>query len=161
MVKAISNTSPLLYLYRIGAIHWLPYLFSEVLIPKAVQIELQIGRDKGYDVPNISNYAWLTIINPKFMPYEWLALELGNGEVAAMSLAMEHSGCIVLLDDMLARRTANLAGLHVWGTLKVLLEVKSRGLIHSIKPYVQELNKAGMWISGDVKLRILTLAGEI
>jgi predicted nucleic acid-binding protein len=33
MPKAISNTSPLLYLYRVGTIHWLPQLFEEVWIP--------------------------------------------------------------------------------------------------------------------------------
>ncbi len=33
MAKAISNTSPLLYLYRIEMIGWLSQLFEEVWIP--------------------------------------------------------------------------------------------------------------------------------
>ena len=37
MSKAISNTSPLLYLYRIGAIDWLPSLFDEVWTTEAVR----------------------------------------------------------------------------------------------------------------------------
>ena len=45
MPKAISNTSPLLYLYRIGGIDWLPQLFDEVWTPEAVKNELQVGRD--------------------------------------------------------------------------------------------------------------------
>jgi predicted nucleic acid-binding protein len=40
MPKAICNTSPLLYLYRIGAIEWLPKLFDEVWTPSAVTDEL-------------------------------------------------------------------------------------------------------------------------
>ena len=32
---AISNTSPLLYLYRVGALDWLGVLFEEVWIPGA------------------------------------------------------------------------------------------------------------------------------
>lgn len=36
-----------------------------------------------------------------------------------MALALENSDRVVLLDDMLARRTAQVAGLQVWGTLKV------------------------------------------
>ncbi len=96
MPKAISNTSPLLYLYRIGA----------------------------------------------------------------MALALENPDRIVLLDDMLARRTAQVAGLQVWGTLKVLLEAKSQGLIEKIEPYVTNLSDAGMWVSAEVKHRILILAGE-
>lgn len=41
MLKAVSDTSPMLYLYRIGGIEWLPQLFSEVWIPEAVKNELQ------------------------------------------------------------------------------------------------------------------------
>ncbi len=160
MPKAISNTSPLLYLYRIGGMDWLSELFDEVWTPEAVRNELQDGRSKGYDVPNPDDYSWLKIVNPKSTPSEWLALDLGAGEIAAMALALENSDRIVLLDDMLARRTAQLAGLQVWGTLKVLLEAKSHGLINQIEPYVAKLSDSGMWISDEVQQRILKLAGE-
>ncbi len=106
MLKAISNTSPLLYLYRIGGIDWLPKLFDEVWTPEAVRIELQVGRNKGYDVPDPDDYSWLNIVDPKSTPSEWLALDLGTGEIAAMALALENRDRVVLLDDMLARRTA-------------------------------------------------------
>jgi hypothetical protein len=33
MPKAISNTSPLLYLHRIDVLDWLPMLFSEIWVP--------------------------------------------------------------------------------------------------------------------------------
>lgn len=160
MPKAISNTSPLLYLYRIGAINLLPKMFDEVWTAEAVKNELLAGRSKGYDVPNPEDYSWLNIVNPKSMPSEWLALDLGAGELGAMALALENPTRIVLLDDMLARRTAQVAGLQVWGTLKVLLEAKSQGLIEKIEPYVTNLSEAGMWVSAEVKQRILILAGE-
>jgi len=160
MLKAISNTSPLLYLYRIGAINWLPELFDEVWIPEAVKNELLAGRSKGYDVPNPDDYPWLSVVNPKSMPSEWLALDLGVGEIAAMALALENPKRIVLLDDMLARRTAQVAGLQVWGTLKVLLEAKSRGLVDKIEPYITKLSESGMWVSAEVRQRILKLADE-
>ena len=160
MLKAISNTSPLLYLYRIGAINWLPELFDEVWIPEAVKNELLAGRSKGYDVPNPDDYPWLSVVNPKSMPSEWLALDLGVGEIAAMALALENPKRIVLLDDMLARRTAQVAGLQVWGTLKVLLEAKSHGLVDKIEPYITKLSESGMWVSAEVRQRILKLADE-
>ena len=47
MPKAISNTSPLLYLHRVEALHWLPELFDEVWIPGAVRGELKAGKGKG------------------------------------------------------------------------------------------------------------------
>jgi predicted nucleic acid-binding protein len=160
MPQAISNTSPLVYLYRIGAIEWLPKLFDEVWTPEAVKNELFVGLNKGYDVPNPMNYSWLKIINPQSLPSEWLTLDLGGGEVAAMALALENPTRIILLDDMLARRTAQAAGLQVWGTLKILLEAKSQGLITKVEPYVTNLNQAGLWVSAEVKQRILFLAGE-
>lgn len=160
MTKAISNTSPLLYLYRIGAIEWLPKLFDEIWTPDAVKSELLAGRGKGYDVPNPVDFNWLQITNPKSTPSEWLTLDLGAGELAAMALALENPKHVILLDDMLARRTAQAAGLQVWGTLKVLLEAKSQGLVDKIKPHVTELNNAGMWVSSETKHRILVLAGE-
>src|SRR6266540_1927915 len=160
MLKAISNTSPLLYLYRIGVIDWLPKLFDEVWTPEAVKNELQDGRGRGYDVPDPADYPWLNMVNPKSMPSEWLALDLGTGEIAAMALALENPSHVILLDDGLARRTAQVAGLQVWGTLKVLLEAKSQGLVDKIAPYVTNLSEAGMWVSAEVKKRILVLAGE-
>jgi len=160
MLKAISNTSPLLYLYRIGGIDWLPRLFEEVWIPDAVKNELQVGRSKGYDVPNPEDYPWLKVVNPKSIPSEWLALDLGPGELTAIALGLENPERIVLIDDLLARRIAKAAGLKVWGTLKVLLEAKSQGLIDTVKPYVSKLSDSGMWISAEIRKRILKLAGE-
>jgi predicted nucleic acid-binding protein len=160
MLKAVSNTSPLLYLYRIGSIEWLPRLFNGVWIPEAVKDELQAGRSKGYDVPNPDDYSWLKVVNPKSTPFEWLALDLGPGEIAAMALALENPDKVVLLDDLLARRTAQAAGLQVWGTLKVLLEAKSHGVITNVEPFVSKLSDSGMWVSAEIKERILKLAGE-
>lgn len=105
-------------------LEWLPKLFEEVWTPNAVRSELEVGRSKGYDVPYLAGILWLKLVNPKTMPSEWLSLDLGIGEIAAMSLALENPSHVILLDDMLARRTAKAAGLDVWGTLKVLLEAK-------------------------------------
>lgn len=160
MLNAISNTSPLLYLYRIDALKWLPSLFAEIWIPGAVVFELQEGRQKGYDVPNPSDYNGIKIIEPKMIPSEWFAVDLGAGELAAMSLAMEYPENIILLDDALARRTAKAAGLNVWGTLRILLEGKSHGLIENVKPQLNLLEDGGMWVSEGIRQRLLALAGE-
>jgi len=112
-----------------------------------VLAELEEGRLRGYDVPDGASL-------------NWLALDLGAGELAAMALALERREHIVLLDDALARRTAQAAGLEVWGTLRVLLEAKSAGLTSRIEPFVDELAKAGLWLSDDLRRRVLALAGE-
>lgn len=160
MLNAISNTSPLLYLYRIDALKWLPSLFAEVWIQGAVVFELQEGRQKGFDVPNPSDYNWIEIVEPKMIPSEWFAVDLGTGEIAVISLAMDYPDNVILLDDALARRTATAAGLNVWGTLRILLEAKSQGLMENVKPQVNRSEEAGLWVSEGIRQRILTLAGE-
>jgi len=81
MPKAISNTSPLLYLCRGGVLGWLPELFSEVWVPDAVVLELGEGQRRGYDVPSPSDYGWLREVKPRAVPSEWLILDLGAGEL--------------------------------------------------------------------------------
>lgn len=122
--------------------------------------ELREGQQKGYDVPTPNDYVWLQIVEPHSVPSEWLTLDLGMGELAVLALALENPGRIVLLDDGLARRIAQSAGLTVWGTLKILLEAKSHNLTDSIKPLVDRLKGAGMWVSNDIRKRVLALAGE-
>jgi len=160
MPDAITNTSPALYLYRIGALDILPQLFERVWIPNAAVLELKEGRQRGYDVPDPVDFPWLQVTDPRSMPSEWLALDLGAGERAAMALALENPDRVVLLDDTLARRIAQAAGLQVWGTLKVLLEAKSQGMVESIAPLVNRLQDTGMWISDEIRQRVLALAGE-
>ncbi len=66
MTDVISNTSPLLYLYRIGGIDWLPCLFNEIWKPSVVKNELLAGRIKGYD--DIMPIYWGRSILPRWMP---------------------------------------------------------------------------------------------
>jgi predicted nucleic acid-binding protein len=160
MPEAITNTSPMLYLYRIGVLDWLPQLCDDIWMPRAVVDELQDGRRKGHDVPIPSAYAWLQVVEPRVVPSEWLALDLGAGELAVLAIALEHPQRVILLDDGRARRIAQAAGLTIWGTLKILLEAKSQGLTDLIEPQLDRLRDAGMWMSEAIRQRVLALAGE-
>lgn len=160
MPEVVADTSALLYLYRISALDWLQSLFATIWVPVAVVLELQAGLQQSYDVPDPTTYAWWQIAEPQAVPTELMDLELGTGETAVLALALERSDCVVLLDDALARRTAQSLSLTVWGTLKLLLEAKSHGLTESITPFVDQLRDSGMWISDDLRQRVLELANE-
>lgn len=121
---------------------------------------MEEGERRGFEVPKPDDLAWLLRVDPRSVPSEWLALELGAGELSALALALEHHDRVLLLDDGLARRIARAAGLTVWGTLKVLLEGKSRGFVVGIAPLLRELKEAGLWLSDDIVQRILVPAGE-
>lgn len=74
--------------------------------------ELEIGRERGYDVPMIDGLTWIKRVNPSHLPQEWLVSDLGKGELATLALALEHRENVLLLDDLLARRIAQAAGLE-------------------------------------------------
>ena len=160
MPDAITNTSPMLYLYRIGRLEWLPQLCDDLWIPQAVVDELETGQQKGYDVPIPGDSPWLQVVEPQAVPSEWLALDLGAGELAVLAIALNHPQRVIILDDSRARRIAQAAGLTVWGTLKILLEAKSQGLTEFVAPHLDRLREAGMWMSDAIRQRVLALAGE-
>ena len=161
MLRAACSVSPIIYLYRIGILDWLPMLFDEILMPTVVLEDLLSAKFIGFDVPSPFDLPWVSYDDPQItVPSAWVSLDLSSGEVAAMSLAFENPDCTVLLDEPMGRRAASLVGIKYWGTLKILLEAKKRGLIGSIAPYVDRLGKTGIWIVGETRQRILKLAGE-
>lgn len=129
-------------------------------MPSAVATELETGRAQGYNTPDMTSYAWVKIMEANPPPSEWLSLDLGAGELAALALALQHRDRVVLLDDALARKLAQAANLQVWGTLRILLEAKTQELTPTIKPWLTALAAAGMWLSQDIQRRILALANE-
>jgi predicted nucleic acid-binding protein len=161
LTRATCSVSPIVFLYRIGALDWLPALFDEIWMPSVVLDDMLQARFRGYDVPSPFDLPWVQYEDPQLtIPYAWVSLDLSSGEVAAMSLAFENRDCIVLLDEPIGRKAARLVGIHYWGTLQILLEAKKVGLTESIAPYVDRLGKTGLWIVGETRQRILRLAGE-
>ena len=59
---------------------------------------------------------------------------LDAGESEAIVLAQQLNARYVLLDDGLARRKARLIGLHMTGTLGILLMARETGLIPAVRP---------------------------
>ncbi len=161
MAKATCSISPLIYLYRVRALDWLPKLFEEVWMPTVVLEDMLEARFIGYDVPSPFDLPWVQYEDPELtVPAAWMSLDLSSGEVAAMSLAFENRDCIVLLDDPLARHAAKNVGIQYWGTIKILLEAKARGLTEKIAPYVDTLARSSLLLSDENRRRILALAGE-
>jgi hypothetical protein len=161
MTDAVCSVSPVMYLHRIGALEWLPKLFTRVIMPSVVLEDLLEGRFIGYNVPSPFDLPWIQYEDPQLtIPSAWISLDLSSGEVAAMSVAFENRDCLVLLDDPMARKAAHAVGLKCWGTLRIMLEAKKAGLTESITPFVDRLGNAGIWIPEETRLRIQKLANE-
>jgi predicted nucleic acid-binding protein len=55
---AVSDTSPIQYLYQLGQIHLLPRFYTEVIIPPAVEQEVAVGRSAGVNLPDLSTFPY-------------------------------------------------------------------------------------------------------
>ena len=158
--RCVVDTSALQYLFRIGQLEILQTLFDEVLVADAVERELNQGKSTGYLVPNITDYSWITIAKPDSDSVPIELKSLGDGECASILLAKETSVDQIILDDLDARYAAETLGLHVIGTIGILMCAKEQKLIPKIAPLLEQLIDAGMWISIEIKQYALELSGE-
>ncbi len=159
MTLVIADTSPLQYLHQAGGIDLLRSLFTKVQVPTAVHDELQIGRQLGFDVPDPTAYPWMEI-RAATQSTKLDAFELGAGEHAALSLALETGECLVLLDDGAARAAAKALSLPTTGTLGILLLAKERALIPAVAPLLATLEQRGFRITNQLRTHVLRIAGE-
>lgn len=133
MMIVVSDTSPFNYLVQIGHVDLLPSLYKRVVTAPAVIEELLHVRGRE----TVRTWAqqppdWLDIRSPRSV-----APSLGKdrGEAAAIALAIELHADTVLMDDLGGRILAQQHGLHVQGTLAVLVRGGEKGLIDFRKAF--------------------------
>lgn len=90
-----------------------------------------------------------------------LVRDLGPGETEVIMLAMESSDCVVILDDALARKTAEQLGIKVTGTLGVLLDAKRAGLIDDLTSVINHLQVLNFRLAPHTRKAVIRLAGEL
>lgn len=148
---AVTNSSCLIALEKIGHLDLLAKSFAKVAIPPAVQNEF--SHEVGWLVVKpVQNQAVVRT----------LRTQLDNGESEAIALAMEEGENVFLvLDDKKARRIAKQLGLRVIGTIGLLLRAKKKGIISEIKPILDALQEVDFRIAQPLYDKALTLAKEI
>jgi predicted nucleic acid-binding protein len=125
----VSDTSPINYLVLIGRADLLARLYGRVIVPLAVDAELQ--RDS---TPLVVRQwiarppAWLSI-GPAPANQDPGLSRLGKGEREAISLAQELRVDAILIDERDGRRAAEQRHLVVVGTLQVLDTAAEEGLL--------------------------------
>lgn len=158
--SVIVNTSPLLYLHQIGHLELLQKLYSGILTPPAVIEELAVGKKQGINVPDIHSIDWILITPVKSISLIPAIIDLGQGEAEVLGLGLENPGSLLIFDDQLARRIANIHKLKYTGTLGVLVKAKKLGYLSSIAPVIAMLKQQGMWLNDSIINDVLRLAEE-
>lgn len=156
----VSNTSPLLYLHQIGQLDLLSQLYGRVVVPGAVADELAAGSQLGIDVPELAQHPWLQIEAPPERLLLRAVVDLGMGEAEVIAFGLARPAALLLLDDRLARRTAGLLGLTFSGTLGVLVKAKREGLLESLRPVLEALERTNIRVTRELIRWALREAGE-
>jgi hypothetical protein len=160
LADVIVNTSPLQYLHQIGQLDLFPKLFGRIIVPQAVAAELAAGRRLGVSLPEPETLDWIDLRLPASPVGGLLSWDLGAGESAVLSLALEQPGSWVVLDDKLARQAAVHLNLPLLGTAGILLRAKHTGHLRAVRPVLNQLGALGFRLTPATVRNILDLAQE-
>ena len=149
----VSNSGPLIHLARIGRLDLLQALFGRVIIPSTVRMEVvdrgkEEGKADAFLIEGEIENGWIVVEDP-IGSAEDIADSAGidTGEAEAIMLARSRQ-CLVLTDDLAARRFAAGLGLEVTGSIGVLVRAVKVGMI-SRDEGLDALDKLAlvMWLS--------------
>lgn len=161
-MSVVSDASPLIGLSAIHSLDLLHKLYGTIHIPGAVYREVRRGALRP-GAKEIAAASWIkrhTVKNKNIMLPPILAAGLGEGESEAIALAVELGATLIILDDRDARNYAKAQGLFVTGTAGILVAAKANGLIAEVKPRLDALIGAGIYIDFAIYQATLRLAGE-
>jgi predicted nucleic acid-binding protein len=158
--KWVVNASPLILLAKIGQIDLLSRLTENFVVPASVVRELSDG---PADDParqwlvGVGSQRKVADLAPDQLIVTW---DLGAGETAVLTWALQRPGFEGIIDDRAARRCAAVHGIPFRGTLGVILAARQRNLITAAKPICDDLVRAGLLIDQALIRRALDLVGE-
>ena len=144
----VADSTCLIGLERIGELSISPKLFEPIMIPP--EVEREFG----------NKLSWLKTENlTSSVLVAALRLTVDAGEAEAIALANEKN-CLLISDDKQARLAAKRLGVSVIGTVGVLVRAKQSGVIHSLKPILDDLELNNFFISRALRDEALKLVGE-
>lgn len=154
----IADTSALIAVATCDGLSWLDSLFTEVQVPQAVFKEATTQGKPQADV--LKAYLTDKVINIDLSDFIIATQGLGNGELEAMALYKHQHADNLLIDDLRARKTASYNHIKIIGSVGILLLAKEKGLISSIKPYLESIQQSEIYISKGLIQQALILASE-
>jgi len=158
----IADAGPLIGMARVGLLSLLKDLYLKVVVPPRVYDELQISLLRPGFKALVAAFqeTWMTVEAPRpTTDLDELKEVLGDGEAEAIVLAQQRDARL-LIDEKRGRSVASSRGLKIVGTGAVLLLAKERGLIDRVSDALDQLASHSYRLSGDLRARILELAGE-
>jgi predicted nucleic acid-binding protein len=146
----ISDTSCLIILSNIGELQLLQKVYGQVFTT------VEIAQEFGEILPE-----WIVIEGAAdIYKQQLLELQIDKGESSAIALALEMSNSTLILDDNKARKIANQLGLHVTGTIGIIVKAKLNGIIPSIRPILEKIRQTNFRLTVEIETLALKAAQE-
>lgn len=151
----IADAGPLIALAKIDGLSILKSWFCKVYVVESVINGCFAKSDLSKQrIEQAVNDKWLIKCSPK-RPEDNLSKSLGQGETDSIYFALNDvRHALLIVDDRLARRYALKNGLHIIGTVRVLVLAEKQGFINSAESCVNDLIESGYRVSLDLLYRI-------
>lgn len=155
---AVSDSTPLIHLAKIGKLNYLEKLFDNILIPKEVYEEIIIKGKKQNksEVPMIekaiSNFIIVKDCNSTINQPN-----LDLGELKAISLCKEQKIRNLLIDENEGYDIALILGLKPLRTSAIILRLLNKKIIN-LKEFQESLinlSKSGYYLSAEIYNKLL------
>ena len=159
-VRRVVDASSLIALAKVGRLELLRVGVPEIVVPEAVMSEASVRGLADPVLERIRQAAWLRIVPASAIPPIVLAWDLGSGENSVIAIALADPECEALLDDRDARRCAQALGIQARGTLGLVILARQIGALPLARPVVEELRKAGFYLTDELAGQALALVGE-
>ncbi len=157
----VINASPIILLGKADLLKTISPLAGTWIIPDGVIHEVQAKRPIDPYLSGLASQSEVvrkTVLNIHPLIAAW---DLGQGESEVLTLALEKPRTGVVLDDLQARKCAELFEIPLIGTLGLVVLAKRKGLIILAKPVIERLAAVGLHISSAILTRILVGVGEV
>ena len=120
---------------------------DEVWIPEPVASEILHRGQQDITAKAIEQPGWLVTKPVADIPAVITEWRLGPGESGVLTLAYQHPDTEVIIDDLAGRKCAASLNIPVRGTLGIVLADKQRGLIPKVRPVIDDMMAAGLYLS--------------
>lgn len=161
----VSNSSPLIWLTKIGRLMLLKIIFEGVILSRRVYEETTLeGSADSILISKAVEDGWIKVSEEEIEEASVLADRSGIhlGEAEAILLA-QKLGTELIIDEREGSATAQMFGVRPIGTIAVLLLALARGqlTVNEFKECLDRLIALGFWLSVDVYNKALEEARSI
>ncbi|HDZ85430.1 MAG TPA: DUF3368 domain-containing protein [Candidatus Moranbacteria bacterium] len=150
---AVFDSSPWIFLSKLGIIEPAISLFSKNIVPYSVKEEIVGRNDEATSaLERLHGTGSVEILNAKSSRFvNALRRKLGKGESEAIVVALGIDADYVILDDHVARSIARQLGLSVKGTLGIIRKLIELGeFTYDLKDLYKTLRNMGFWVKEDL-----------